>query len=124
MESVRPWLVRDPTSGCRTLITSRFADWPAAAAIRATQLYVLEPEPARQFLLARTGRTAEDAELAASDELARELGYLPLALEQAEAYIAAPGAGVDFAGYPRLYCEATAEVPRAERWDRPSIRIR
>ena len=61
-ESVRPWLVRDPTTGCRTLITSRFADWPAAAGIRAIQLYVLEPEPARQFLLARTGRAAEGAE--------------------------------------------------------------
>ncbi len=109
-ESVRPWLVRDPTSGCRTLITSRFADWPAASGIRAIQLYVLEPGPARQFLLARTGRTAEGAELAACDDLARELGYLPLALEQAAAYIAAPGAGVDFTGYLRLYREATAEL--------------
>jgi len=109
-ESVRPWLVRDPTSGCRTLITSRYADWPAAAGVRAIQLYVLEPEPARQFLLARTGRTAEGAELAACDDLARELGHLPLALEQAAAYIAAPGAGVDFAGYLRLYREATAEL--------------
>ncbi len=52
-ESIRPWLVRDPTSGCRTLITSRFADWSEAAGIRAIQLYVLEPEPARQFLLVR-----------------------------------------------------------------------
>jgi hypothetical protein len=69
-ESVRPWLVRDPTSGCRTLITSRFADWPAAAGIRAIQLDVLESEPARQFLLARTGRAAEGAELAACDDLA------------------------------------------------------
>jgi tetratricopeptide (TPR) repeat protein len=109
-ESVRPWLVRDPTSGCRTLITSRFADWPASAGIRAVQLYVLEPEPAREFLLKRTERTAEGAELVACDDLARELGYLPLALEQAAAYIAAPGAGVDFAGYLRLYREATAEL--------------
>jgi len=109
-ESVRPWLVRDPTSGCRTLITSRFADWPAAAGIRAIQLYVLEPGPARQFLLARTGRTAAGAELAACDDLAKELGYLPLALEQAAAYITAPGAGVDFGGYLRLYHAATAEL--------------
>jgi len=47
-ESVRPWLPRDPTTGCRTLITSRFADWPAAAGIRVIHLYVLEPEPARR----------------------------------------------------------------------------
>ena len=47
-ESVRPWLPRDPTTGCRKLITSRFADWPAAAGIRVIHLYVLEPEPARR----------------------------------------------------------------------------
>jgi tetratricopeptide (TPR) repeat protein len=109
-ESIRPWLPRDPMTGCRTLVTSRFADWPAAAGIRAIQLDVLEPKPARQFLLARTGRTTEGAEQVACDELARELGYLPLALEQTAAYIAAPGAGVDFAGYLRLYHEATAEL--------------
>ena len=31
-------------------------------------------------------------------------------MEQAAAYIAAPGAGVDFAGYLRLYHEAAAEL--------------
>jgi tetratricopeptide (TPR) repeat protein len=109
-ESVRPWLPRDPTTGCRTLITSRFADWSAVAGIGAIQLDVLEPEPARQFMLTRTRRTAEGAERVACDDLARSLGYLPLALEQAAAYIAAPGAGVDFVGYLRLYREATAEL--------------
>jgi hypothetical protein len=109
-ESVCLWLPRDPTTGCRTLITSRFADWPAAAGVRAIQLEVLEPEPARQFLSARTGRTAEAAERAACDDLASELGYLPLALEQAAAYIALPGAGLDFAGYLRLYRKAAAEL--------------
>jgi tetratricopeptide (TPR) repeat protein len=109
-QSVLPWLPRDPTTGCRTLITSRFADWPTAAGIRAVQLEVLESEPSREFLLARTGRTAEGPERAACDDLARELSYLPLALEQAAAYIAAPGAGADFAGYLRFYREATAEL--------------
>src|SRR5271166_4288059 len=109
-ESVRPWLPRDTTTGCRTLITSRFSDWPLAAGIRSITLYVLEPEPSRQFLLARTGRTAEGAELAACDDLAKALDYLPLALEQAAAYMAAPGAGVGFAGYLRLYEAAAAEL--------------
>src|SRR5271166_3158485 len=109
-ESVRPWLPRDATTGCRTLITSRFADWPLAAGIRSIALYVLEPGPAHQFLLARTGRTAEGAELAACDDLAKALDYLPLALEQAAAYMAAPGAGVGFAGYLRLYEAAAAEL--------------
>jgi hypothetical protein len=82
----------------------------AGGEVRAIQLDVLEPEPARQFLLERTGRTAEGPERAACDDLARELGFLPLALEQAAAYIAAPGVGVDFAAYLRLYREATAEL--------------
>jgi tetratricopeptide (TPR) repeat protein len=109
-ESIRPWLVRDATSGCRTLITSRFADWPAAEGICAIQLSVLEPEPARQFLLARTGQTAEGAELIACNDLAQELGYLPLALEQAAAYISAPGARANFICYLRLYREAAKEL--------------
>jgi len=109
-ETVRPWLPRDTTTGCRTLITSRFSDWPLAAGIRSIPLYVLEPEPSRQFLLARTSRTAEGTELVACDELAKALDYLPLALEQAAAYIAAPGAGVGFAGYLRLHEAAAAEL--------------
>jgi tetratricopeptide (TPR) repeat protein len=109
-ESVRPWLPRDATTGCRTLITSRFSDFPAAAGIRSIPLYVLEPEPSRQFLLARTGRTADGAELVACDALAKTLGYLPLALEQAAAYIAAPGAGVGFAAYLRLHEAAAADL--------------
>jgi tetratricopeptide (TPR) repeat protein len=109
-ESVRPWLPRDAATGCRTLITSRFSDFSAAAGIRSIPLDVLEPEPSRRFLLTRTGRTAEGAELAACDELAKALGYLPLALEQAAAYVAAPGAGVGFAAYLRLYEAAAADL--------------
>jgi len=48
--------------------------------------------------------------LAACDALAKALDYLPLALEQAAAYMAAPGAGVGFAGYLRLYEAAAAEL--------------
>jgi tetratricopeptide (TPR) repeat protein len=109
-ETVRPWLPRDATTGCRTLITSRFSDFPAAAGIRSIPLNVLEPEPSRRFLLARSGRMAEGAELGACDNLALALGYLPLALEQAAAYIAAPGADVGFADYLRLYEAAAADL--------------
>jgi tetratricopeptide (TPR) repeat protein len=49
----------------------------------------MAPDEASQFVLKRTGRlSAGPAELAAAQELARELGYLPLALEQAGAFIA------------------------------------
>lgn len=109
-ESIRPWLPRDAATGCRILITSRFADFPAAAGIRSIPLYVLEPQPSRQFLLERTGRAAEGAELEACDQLAEALGFLPLALEQAAAYIAAPGAGVNFADYRRLLEADTADL--------------
>jgi hypothetical protein len=100
-ESVRPWLPRDPMTGCRTLITSRFADWPAAAGIRAIRLGVLEPGPGQQFLLTRTSRTAHGADRAACDDLAR--GWATCRWHWATAaYIAAPGAG-GFCGYLRLY---------------------
>jgi tetratricopeptide (TPR) repeat protein len=108
-ESVRPWLPREAESGCRTLITSRFADWPLAENIRAVHLFVLEPDPARLFLVTRTGRAAEGGERAACDALAKALGYLPLALEQAGAYIAS-GAGVTFADYLRLFEAATSDL--------------
>jgi len=109
-ESVRPWLPCDLRTGCRVLITSRFSDWPTAEGIRVISLYALEPASARRFLLARTKRIGESAEQTACDDLAKELGYLPLALEQAAAYIAAPGSGTTFSDYLRLYRESAAEM--------------
>jgi tetratricopeptide (TPR) repeat protein len=109
-ESVRPWLPRKATSGCRTLITSRFSDFPQAAGIRVIPLYLLEPELAHEFLVKRTGRPTEDDERAACDALAKELGYLPLALEQAGAYIAATVPRVTFAGYLRLFQQAAESL--------------
>ena len=74
--------------GGHVLLTGRLARW--SAEIEPIELDVLTPEAAAGFLLARThGRrrvTKEDSALAS--KLARELGYLPLALEQAGAYIA------------------------------------
>ncbi len=74
------------TSG-RVLITSRRRDWPAGVRRRAIDHVLLEP--AAEFLLERTGedrkREADDAEQAL--RLAELLDGLPLALEQAAAYI-------------------------------------
>jgi hypothetical protein len=53
------------------------------------------------FRLHRSGGS-RGTELAACDALAKALDYLPLALDQAAVYMAAPGAGVGFAGYLRL----------------------
>ena len=70
------------------VITSRYKRW--SGTIKLQQLDLLEPEQARQFLLERTaGRRSETQEdKANAEKLAKELGYLPLALEQAGAYIA------------------------------------
>jgi hypothetical protein len=53
----------------------------------AVQVQVLDPGVAAQFLTARTGDTDQVAAL----ELAAKLGGLPLALEQAAAYMQATG---------------------------------
>lgn len=108
--SVQAWIPK--TGACRTLITSRFTGW--SAAIKTIHLYVLEPEPSRTLLLARAGRAglADGAEMAACDSLARELGYLPLALEQAAAYVAEQGEGFTFADYLRLFRETAEELLR------------
>jgi tetratricopeptide (TPR) repeat protein len=75
-------------SAGRVLITSRIKDWPAT--IRRQQIETLSLDEAQKFILERTAddrtRTDDDPDQALS--LAEELGGLPLALEQAAAYIA------------------------------------
>jgi hypothetical protein len=66
------------------LVTSQSQHWPSGWAV---QVPVLDAEVAAQFLTARTG----DADQGAAVELAKELGGLPLALEQAAAYMQASG---------------------------------
>ncbi len=104
--SCRAWISK--SGGCRTLITSRFTDWPQAAGVRTIHLYVLDKDAARLFLLKRTAREAAGDELVACDELAKRLGYLPLGLEVAGAYIVEQGLG--FAEYLDLYEKATATL--------------
>jgi class 3 adenylate cyclase/tetratricopeptide (TPR) repeat protein len=71
------------------LITSRESVFSELGIPRALEVGELDDDAATQFLLARTGRDPSDpADRAAAAELAAELGRLPLALEQAAAYIA------------------------------------
>jgi len=74
--------------GGHVLLTGRLARW--SAEVEAIELDVLTEEDAIRFLLSRTNKrrraTKDDERLAAT--LAGELGCLPLALEQASAYIA------------------------------------
>jgi tetratricopeptide (TPR) repeat protein len=67
----------------RVLITSRDPDWPG----RALKVPALVPATAAEFLIARTGDQDQQAAL----DLAVEMGGLPLALEQAAAYLLAAG---------------------------------
>jgi len=72
----------------KTLVTARYDGFPPGVPV--LPLGVLQPDPARDFLLARTeGRRRSAADDSArAEELAKELGYLALALEQAGAFIA------------------------------------
>ena len=70
------------------LITSREPVFPELGIPRALQMPDLESADAVRLLLLRTGREEAGAqERTAASELAHELGNLPLALDQAAAYI-------------------------------------
>jgi hypothetical protein len=71
-----------PAGRGRVLITSRDALWPG---VQAVEVPALGLDAAAGFLVARTG----DADRQAATGLAQAVGGLPLALEQAAAYIQA-----------------------------------
>jgi tetratricopeptide (TPR) repeat protein len=72
------------------LLTSRAQLFDTLGIARPLALEKMDPEEALSFLYTRTGRAQSDpAEKKAAEHLAAELGYLPLALEQAAAYITA-----------------------------------
>ena len=73
-----------PAGPGRVLITTQNQHWPPGQAL---DVPVLAPHVAADFLVTRTG----DPDRAAAGELAVELGGLPLALEQAAAYMQATG---------------------------------
>ena len=77
-EEIRDYL---PAMGGHVLITSRNAAWGGVAQTVSVKKW--PPEAAVEFLLKRTAQN----DTAAATELAEELDYLPLALEQAAAYI-------------------------------------
>ena len=73
-----------PAGPGRVLITTQNQHWPPGQAL---DVPVLDVEVAAGFLVNRTG----DPDRAAARVLAAELGGLPLALEQAAAYMQATG---------------------------------
>ncbi len=70
------------------LLTSRAQVFDNLGIAEPVTIEQLPPDKALEFLLKRTGREdCTEAEQKAAAKLARELAYLPLALEQAGAYI-------------------------------------
>ena len=90
-----------PAGNGRVLITSRNALWPQGQGV---EVPVLDLEAAAGFLAARTA----DADHQAAAALAEAVGGLPLALEQAAAYIQA--AGDSLGGYLTLFQERRADL--------------
>jgi Domain of unknown function (DUF4062) len=90
-----------PAGNGRVLITSQSAVWPPGQAV---EVPVLGTEVAAAFLVNQTG----DPDSRAAAALAGELGGLPLALEQAAAYIQA--AGTTLAGYLALFADRRADL--------------
>ena len=83
-----------PAGPGRVLVTSRNQIWPPGQAL---DVAALDPQVAAGFLVSRTGDTDRRAAL----EIAGDLGGLPLALEQAAAYVQASGESL--AGYASLF---------------------
>jgi tetratricopeptide (TPR) repeat protein len=69
------------------LLTSRAHVFQVLSIMKPVEVTELPPEAAREFLLKRTWREASSENVKDIDALAAELGYFPLALEQAGAFI-------------------------------------
>ena len=93
--------VLPPAGRGRVLVTSQDPHWPGGQAL---EVPVLDREVAAGFLRARTG----SADLEAARDLADELGGLPLALEQAAAYMLATGRSVT--GYLDVFRRRRGEL--------------
>ena len=90
-----------PAGPGRVLITSRDQIWPSGQSL---DVQVLDPQVAAEFLVSRTG----DSDRRAALDLAGELGGLPLALEQAAAYVQATGDNM--ASYLASFRQRRADV--------------
>jgi Tetratricopeptide repeat len=90
-----------PAGRGRVLITSQSAVWPTGQAV---EVQVLGTAVAAGFLVNRTG----DLDMRAATELAEELGGLPLALEQAAAYIQVTG--ITLSAYLALFHKRRADL--------------
>ncbi len=83
---VKRYLLPDPKG--HILLTSRLRVFDKLDITKLVDMEAMTPDEAKSFLLKRTLRNNLDqSEIEALEKLVHELGYLPLALEQAGAYI-------------------------------------
>jgi hypothetical protein len=101
---LQPYL---PKRGGHCLVTSRNQNWRGRAG--QVELRPMERAEAVEFLLKRTGQADKEA----AGELAELLGDLPLALEQAGAYVEVTGR--DLRSYIGLFRNSLEKVLAAER---------
>jgi hypothetical protein len=90
-----------PAGPGRVLVTTQSQHWPLGQAV---DVPVLDDEMAADFLVKRTGAAGR----AAARELAGVLGGLPLALEQAAAYLQATGTSLE--AYLSLFRSRQADL--------------
>jgi tetratricopeptide (TPR) repeat protein len=89
---LKPFLPQQASG--HVLVTSRAHTFHTLGILSPREINVLSKDEAREFLLRRTGKDVKSKSPGA-DALAKELGYLPLALEQAGAYIQETGASFE-----------------------------
>jgi hypothetical protein len=94
-----------PAGRGQVVITSRYGDWPDQQGL---EVPVLGQDAAARFLLTRVGPDGTAEQEQAALELADELGGLPLALEQAAAYMRIADRGI--ASYLDLFRRRRAEL--------------
>lgn len=83
---VKNYLPPDPKG--HILLTSRIRVFDSLEITRLVEMDEMSPKEAKSFLFKKTMRTdLQQSEIEALEKLVHELGYLPLALEQAGAYI-------------------------------------
>ena len=99
-----------PNPRGHVMLTSRAQNFDVLGIRKPIWLPVLTSDGALEFLLKRTGREGplNPAEQDAARTLAEALGYLPLALEQAAAYMVENEEA--FSVYLTAYCDPAAEI--------------
>ncbi len=97
-DAVQNWI--PATGNCHVLVTSYFSDWSSTFA--RFPLWVLDEKSAIQFLLKRSDRAEATETLTWAEQIVKSVGYLPLALEQAGAYLSVHH-GMSLSDYWNLY---------------------